>query len=96
MPRADDATLPQGDRGNLAIVILVVFGTIVVGAFLWVLLNESATLLFDLAENASNTTDSGQGLSDARETWDMARALVLVLVFVLGLAGAAATSGRRP
>lgn len=84
----------RNDRGNMAVVIFVFFGTIVVGAFLWVLLNQAWTPMIDMATNASNTSDSAQGIDDAKTAWDVARGLILVLTAVLGLAGAAASSGR--
>jgi len=76
-------------RRNLAVVIFVFFGSVAGAGFLWIILDQAWQPMIGMAENASNTSGTSQGISDAKTAWNNGLAFVLPLVLILGIAGAA-------
>lgn len=79
----------------MAAVVIGFFVSLVAAAFLWVLLDQAMVPLLDMAAENASLSAASKGVSDAREGWQQAVWFVLVLLAVMGLAGAAAVS-RRP
>jgi len=78
-------------RRNLAVVIAVFFGSVAAAGFLYIMLDQAWQPMIGMAENASNTSKTGQGIADAKTAWNSGLAFVLPLLLVLGIAGAAAS-----
>lgn len=93
--RALDADTAERAQANAAALAFGVIGTLIVGAFLWVLLDQAFDPLMDIAVAANNTSQSQNGTDDARTAWDNWAFFALVLILVMAVAGAAASS-RRP
>lgn len=81
-------------QANMAVVVMVFFASIVAAALVWLLLEQAAQPMLDMARTNASTAAASSGISDATTAWSYARLLVLVLAGVLGLAGAAAVSRR--
>lgn len=83
-------------RGQMAVVGLVFIGSVIAGALIYVFLQQAWSPLIDMAGNHSSTNASQEGLNTvAKPAWNNWAMWVLLLSFVLGIAGAAANARRK-
>lgn len=82
-------------QSNVAVAILLFFGTLAAAALLYTVMNQAADPIFNMATNASNTSKTGQGVGDAKQAWNLGLALVLPLTMILGIGAAAAAGGKE-
>lgn len=98
---ADPPRLPRtrprsdADRGNMAVVIFLFFGTLIAGGLTILMLDQAWDPMISMANNSSNTSQSAEGISRAKTAWQYKELFVLILASLMGIAGAAATSRGR-
>jgi hypothetical protein len=85
--------LRDDERGAFSVHLAVFFGTLVIGAFLYILIQPAASEMLNLASNQTTTTDAAQGQSYVRTAIQNAHFLV-VGFGLLQLVAAAVYSGR--
>lgn len=85
--------LQADKRGAFSVHLAAFFGSLILAAFLYILLQPAATQMLDLAANKTTTTDAATGQSYLRTTLQNAHFIVVGLG-LLQLVAAAVYRGR--